>query len=339
MAQESPSEDTCARRHTPDDECRYRLVAVVVTYNRLDKLKTGLAATLEQRCDAVIVVDNCSTDGTREWLQEQAKRHEHLDVILASKNLGGAGGFEQGFRHAQEHYHPDWLVCFDDDAWPAPAAFDTFLKSDLDGIDAAAAAVYFPNGEICEMNSPTLNPFWHWRVFLKTFAGQGRKRFHLDDKDYESQTPIAIDSASFVGFFVRGTTVERVGLPEGRLFIYCDDLLYTLEITRRGGYFAFLPWVAFTHDCTASSPVQQKAFKPLWKVFYAYRNRARVLRVKAGWFAWFLLPLEVTKWLLHARFYGNRRPYLRLTFAAIWDAARGRYDRPHEHVLELASGD
>lgn len=312
------------------------LVAVVVTYNRLSKLQTCLAETLEQRCDAVVVVDNCSTDGSREWLQEQAKHHEHLDVVLASRNLGGAGGFELGFRHAQANYHSDWLVCFDDDAWPAPRAFDDFLNSDLDGIDAVAAAVYYPNGQICRMNSPTLNPFWRWRVFLKIFSGKGRKRFHLDDKDYESKTPIAVDSASFVGFFVRGTTVERVGLPDGRLFIYCDDLLYTLEITRRGGHFSFLPWVTFTHDCAASTPVQQETFKPLWKVYYAYRNRVRVLRVKAGWLAWFLVPLEIIQWFLHARFYDDRRPYWRLTFAALRDAAQGRYDRPHEQVLELA---
>lgn len=316
----------------------YRLVAVVVTYNRLAHLKTCMAALLEQACDAIVVVDNNSNDGTRQWLEEQASQYEQLDVLPLPRNVGGAGGFEAGMRHAQEHYRSEWIVCFDDDAYPQPGAFEVFLSSDLNGIDAAAAAVYYPNGQICEMNCPTLNPFWHRRIFLQTLSGRGRRRFHLQDADYASRTPIAIDSASFVGFFVRGTMVERVGLPEGRLFIYCDDLLYTLEISRQGGHLVFLPWVAFTHDC-AALPTQEKVFKPLWKVYYAYRNRVRVLRVKAGWFFWALLPLEIAKWFLDVRCYENRQTYLRLTMAALRDAAKGRYDRPHEEVLELARRD
>ena len=48
-----------------------RLVAVVVTYNRLDKLKATLARLLESPASelaAVVVVDNASTDATAAWL-------------------------------------------------------------------------------------------------------------------------------------------------------------------------------------------------------------------------------------------------------------------------------
>lgn len=175
------------------------LVAVVVTFNRLDKLKNTIAALLEQTCDAIVVVDNCSTDGTRDWLAEEAKRHAHLDVVLARENRGGAGGFETGVAHALETYDPDWMVLFDDDAYPKPGAFESFLKSDLSNVDSAAAAVRFPNGRICEMNRPSENPFWHWRRFFKTALG-GRGGFHVDDTSYDATQPVAIDCSSFVGF-------------------------------------------------------------------------------------------------------------------------------------------
>lgn len=99
-----------------------------------------------------------------------------------------------------------------------------------------------------------------------------------------------------------------------------------------------MPWVRFTHDCEALA-TQERVIKPLWKVFYAHRNRVRVLRVKAGWCFWPLLPLEIAKWFLNVRFYEKRRPYLRLTMAALRDVAKGRYDRRHEEVLELARHD
>lgn len=311
------------------------LVAVMVTYNRLSQLKVGIEALSSQDCQAIVVVDNCSTDGSREWLLEEARHQERLDVVLAPRNLGGAGGFELGFRHAMDRYRPDWLVCFDDDAYPQPGAFRAFLDSDLDGVDAAAAAVYFPNGEICEMNRPALNPFWHWRLFLKTVFGGGRQGFHLEDQDYHASAPVEIDSTSFVGFFIRGEMVKRVGLPEGRLFIYGDDVLYALNVRRQGGRIAFLPWVRFSHDCSTFS-THEKTFEPLWKAYYTYRNGLRVYHVAAGWLFWPVLPLKLARWFLNARYYDDPGPYLRLMRAALRDAATRRYDRPHDEVIRMA---
>jgi GT2 family glycosyltransferase len=311
------------------------LVAVVVTYNRLEKLKVALNALLTQRCDAIVVVDNCSTDGSRDWLVSKAREHAKLDTILLSENTGGAGGFEAGFRHALATYQPDWLVGFDDDAYPAPSALNTFMASDLEGIDAAAAAVYFPNGEICEMNRPAINPFWHWRLFFRTVLGKGRQGFHLSDESYKSKKPVAIDTTSFVGFFVRRQTIERIGFPEGRLFIYGDDVLYSLTIRRANGRIFFMPWVHFIHDCAALS-THEKTIKPLWKVYYAYRNSLRVYHAASGWLFWLFLPWKISRWLLKTRTYERRSSYLKLLFIALKDAAFQHYRRPHNEIVALA---
>ncbi|HHC29215.1 MAG TPA: glycosyltransferase [Rhodobacterales bacterium] len=52
-----------------------RLVAVVVTYQRLPQLRATLARLLEtspSHLDKIWVVDNASTDGTAAWLAEQS---------------------------------------------------------------------------------------------------------------------------------------------------------------------------------------------------------------------------------------------------------------------------
>ncbi|WP_133493091.1 glycosyltransferase [Alcanivorax sp. 24] len=310
------------------------LVAVVVTYNRLEHLKVAVSALEQQRCDAIVVVDNCSTDGTREWLWQREGESGRLDVVLAPRNLGGAGGFELGFGHALSRYRPDWLVCFDDDAYPMPGSFQAFLESDLDGIDAAAAAVYFPDGRICEMNRPSLNPFWHLPRFIRTVLGGGRKGFHIDDEAYQAEQPVRIDSTSFVGFFVRKEMVERIGLPEGRLFIYGDDVLYTLMISRAGGRIRFLPWVRFAHDCSTFSN-GARTYAPLWKAYYTYRNGLRVYHTAAGALFWLFAPMKITQWLAQARLYDHPGAYLKVTRLAIMDALKQRYDRPHDSVVAL----
>ncbi|WP_241525913.1 glycosyltransferase [Pseudophaeobacter leonis] len=247
-----------------------RLVAVVVTYNRLDKLKATLARLLESPASelaAVVVVDNASTDATAGWLAEQ--RDARLDVLVSPSNRGGAGGFEMGMRRAMEAHQPDWLVVMDDDGRPATGGLAAFhalpcvqadgpksdLQSDLQsdrqsdrqgglksglkksGLeggaawDAVAAAVYFPQGGICEMNRPSRNPFWHGREFLRTLFGGGRSGFHVQPSDYDGPG-MQIDVTSFVGFFISAQAVRRIGYPDPDLFIYGDDGIYTLGLTK-----------------------------------------------------------------------------------------------------------
>ena len=108
-----------------------RLVAVVVTYNRLDKLKPTLARFLDSPPDhleRVVVIDNASTDGTADWLAMQDD--PRLAVERLPENRGGAGGFEAGMRFATERFDPDWLVLSDDDGRPAPGALAAFHALD-----------------------------------------------------------------------------------------------------------------------------------------------------------------------------------------------------------------
>ncbi len=67
------------------------VAAVILTHNRLSLLKRCVAAVRAQTrpLDAIIVVDNASTDGTREWLAQESD----LKVITAQANLGGPAGF------------------------------------------------------------------------------------------------------------------------------------------------------------------------------------------------------------------------------------------------------
>ena len=72
-----------------------RLVAVVVTHDRLDQLKVTVARLLGAApgdLASVLVVDNASTDGTADWLAEQ--EDDRLRTLRCETNVGGAGGME-----------------------------------------------------------------------------------------------------------------------------------------------------------------------------------------------------------------------------------------------------
>ncbi len=316
-----------------------RLVAVVVTYNRLDKLKVTLARLLESPADElsmVVVVNNASTDGTGDWLAEQDD--PRLDVLNSAVNSGGASGFATGMRRAMEIHAPDWMVVMDDDGRPEPGGLAAFHHLPAGKWDAVAAAVYFPSGEICEMNRPSRNPFWHGREFLRTLMGGGRSGFHVPPAAYEGEG-FQIDVTSFVGFFVSAEAVSRIGYPNPDLFIYGDDGIYTLGLSKTGGRIGFEPSVRFEHDLTSftggagQSAVQRGRLAPLWKVYYYHRNLLYLYRLAAGVLFWPALLVILPKWLSKARHYGSDRPvFLRLLGRAIRDGLWGK-GLPHKEVL------
>ena len=90
------------------------IAAVVVTYNRLALLKDCIEALRHQtrRLDAIIVINNSSTDGTRDWLESQNDLY-----VVHQENGGGALGFYRGMKEAFAKGY-DWVWMMDDDVEP-----------------------------------------------------------------------------------------------------------------------------------------------------------------------------------------------------------------------------
>jgi GT2 family glycosyltransferase/tetratricopeptide (TPR) repeat protein len=71
---------------------------LILTYNQLAHTKACLESIARHTPEPheLILVDNGSTDGTREYLREYARQHERVSVIANRTNLGFAAGNNQG---------------------------------------------------------------------------------------------------------------------------------------------------------------------------------------------------------------------------------------------------
>ena len=342
MNTQAGSRDLATPRQADDEPTppRPRLVALVVTHNRRLQLRRTIERLLDEDLDAILVVDNASTDGSTEFLFRITD--PRLNVVTLTENVGGAGGFEQGLREVYKRFDPDWCVLMDDDARPDLGTMSRFLAQagslERNGWEAVAGGVYYPNGQICDMNRPSRNPFWHLKDFVRTAMGRGREGFHVGDEDYAATSPVAIDATSFVGFFLSRAGLHRAGYPEGKLFIYADDVIYTLRMTRKGGHIGFLPTLRFEHDCSTYRQGGGDIYRPLWKVYYNYRNSLLAYRTAAGpIFYWPIFSLAALKWRLRARHAGgDRETYLALWRLAMIDALRGHLVRNHLEIRRLA---
>jgi len=238
------------------------IAAVVVTYNRLDLLRQCVEALRSQTeaCD-ILVVNNASTDGTDQWLDEQQDVHSRN----TGSNLGGAGGFNYGMRWAVETgYEYVWVM--DDDTLPEPDALEKLLEADciLNGkYGWLSSMALWTDGSECKMNRQKLKKsFYDYSPLLKHGL-------------------IQAEQATFVSLFLRSDIVCRFGLPIKEYFIWGDDIEYTRRIAVRGGTPCFIAGQSQVVHATKSNVGSNVALDDVERIgryFYAFRNEAHLYR-------------------------------------------------------------
>jgi GT2 family glycosyltransferase len=87
----------------------------------------------------IIVVDNASTDGCADWLSEH---YPEVKVVRAQRNLGFAGGNNEGVRHACG----EWVVLLNNDTTVQPNWLRELIAPLIRGDAALVGSRVFTNG-------------------------------------------------------------------------------------------------------------------------------------------------------------------------------------------------
>jgi GT2 family glycosyltransferase len=197
-----------------------KIIALIVTYNRLELLKESLIAVKEQtlKLDKILVYNNNSSDGTTEYLNKLTD--DQIIVINAIENTGGAGGFHYGLKEACR-LNADWIWLMDDDTIPKPTALQFLVESPFFNRDDEdeytgflASRVDWIDGKRHLMN--LVEPVHPWHHYHGIYEHCYR-----------------IINATFVSLIINRAAVEKVGLPVKEFFIWGDDWEYTRRISQR----------------------------------------------------------------------------------------------------------
>ena len=235
------------------------VAVVVVTYNRaalLTRMLAGLAA-LERAPDAVIVVDNASSDHTETVLDSVTDLK--LQVIRPEENLGGAGGFHTGVRAAYDQgFDRIWLM--DDDVVPAPDCLDVLMAIDEDCLMAVREDT---SGHLVEKAAVTFdlrNP-----LSLKPKTAMVETTYGTRAAMPEL---VEIQVVAFEGFMVRRRVIDAIGLPDPDYFIFYDDVDFALRARRAG----FRIYAVRDAVLVRQLDFDQQHDLAGWKGYYMYRN-------------------------------------------------------------------
>lgn len=222
-----------------------KIFCVVVTFNRLDCLKRNLECLVSQteKIDKIVVVDNASSDGTKEYMEQFASENEVIEYCRLNENTGGSGGFSYGVEKAYQ-MGADYIWGMDDDAYPESDALKELLNAKKK--IATEAALWSNCDKSCEKNIAR----------VKTWM--------------------------FVGFFISREIIDKVGLPRNDYFIYWDDHEYAQRIIK-GGFKIYKVKKSIINHQDANKVyypdkkigfISMKMYKMAdWKVYYYVRNK------------------------------------------------------------------
>lgn len=236
-----------------------KITAVVVTFNRLELLKQGIECLRkQQKLTGIIVVNNGSTDGTREWLNAQPGL-----LVVHQDNVGGSGGFYTGIERAYSE-GADWIWCMDDDVFPRPDCLDRLLPY----TDRPEVGILSPR-RLLEGKVFT-HEFRHFNFTNPVGSLHGRK---LAKQQVNQATEIV--GADFEGPFISRRVVEKIGLPNRELFIFCDDTDYCLRAHLAGFKLFYIPEALMDkHKFFSDDTWTSRNRKKKWKRYYQVRNEA-----------------------------------------------------------------
>ncbi|ATG51559.1 glycosyl transferase [Brachybacterium vulturis] len=256
MTHPAPTGDrTPDRGDAHPDALAQRVVAVVVTYNRevlLQQCLDGLAAQ-ERGPDAVVVIDNASTDASG----AVADAHPlAADVVHLRRNVGGAGGFAAGIARALVRHDADWVWVMDDDTIPRPGALSELLRA-LEAspvrLSVLSSRAVWTDGRDHPMNTQ------------RTRLGASSQ----EKRDAAQAGGRPIRTASYVSALLNGQDVRRLGLPYADYFIWSDDFEHTGRLLRDGRGLQ-VPASIVEHRTVAFGNAQSG---PGARFFYDVRNR------------------------------------------------------------------
>lgn len=242
------------------------LSVIVINYNTgkfleqcLPSVFTSIKYLSKGRRVEVIVVDNCSTDGSQELV---TKRFPEVKLVCSDRNLGYSGGNNLGLRAASGKF-----VLFlnaDVEIFPEALAETIDLMESDPKIGAMTPKTLLVSGGMdpdCHRGFPT--PWASITYFLglerlfpkSKLFGQYHQGYLGLDKNHE------IDAGFGTYMVVRKEVIDKVGAWDDQYFFYGEDLDFFYRIKKAGYKVIFCAKPLLLHHKGGSSGLRKESKK------------------------------------------------------------------------------
>jgi GT2 family glycosyltransferase len=230
------------------------LSIIVVNWNGGELLKRCIDSVRQFPASIpfeVIVVDNASTDGTREWLTAQG---DFVKLIANKENAGFAVANNRAFATSKTPL----LFLLNSDAEIHPGTLDTLLATirSASNIGVVGPRLVNTDGSLQPSvwrNPPTpfetlANAFRLYKLLPKEIRAKALLGHHWDHTERRSARLL-----SGAALMIKRKVIEEVGGFDERFHMYGEDTEWCLRVVKAGWTMLFEPDATVTHHGGAST--------------------------------------------------------------------------------------
>lgn len=251
-----------------------KAVIIILNYNDSDTAIALSDKIYSYNClSAVVIVDNCSPDGSYRKMTEHYSLNEKVDVLCAPSNNGYASGNNFGIKYAEEKYDPKYIFVANPDIDVSEDTIDRLI-------------------DIIEHNreygviAPIVNEgynVWNLPGFLGMIESLFLVWFNLDKRRIKNNLlkkdcdvcPVGAVEGSF--FLIRREDYDKISGLDERTFLYAEENILARRLLSIGKKVGACPKLLYHHYHSVSikkayNYSKRKAFPNFYKSFLIYNK-------------------------------------------------------------------
>ena len=222
------------------------ICCVTVTYgDRKNLLKQTISGSLAAGIENIIVVNNGASWNVADDIRNEFDKH--TTVVNIDHNSGSAHGFRKGLETALL-LNAEYILLLDDDTAPAPGTIDRLMSSHQSlackyGLDntivvgyreaAMRRTIASEGSAYASSADPPMLRFSPRRA-LGRFIAHTLNASEPLGRSTDS-TLIRAPFAPFGGILIHRSVLAKIGFPDERFVLYCDDFEWTHRILAHRG--------------------------------------------------------------------------------------------------------
>lgn len=258
-----------------------RVCAVVLNWNGRDDTRRCLSSLALDGYPAleVVVIDNGSTDGSREAVQEEFPT---VRCVQNALNVGIARAFNQGIDEA-ESSGATFVFFLNNDSTVEPGCLSALVLAAQAMPDAGLVVPLIIEQSLDPASRPEV---WYaggsYSLFLGVPEHMGRHG-DVPAREQRSSPPREVTFATGCALLARLDLFERVGRFDERFFAYAEDADLGIRARSQGFRILYVPWARVRHQVGATL---RRTTGEASRFRLATANLLRLERKHARWYHW-----------------------------------------------------
>lgn len=257
-----------------------KLSILIVSYNVRELLDRCLRSLSPIPDDwEVIVVDNDSNDGTKEYLERWKTENGKRKIVLLPKNVGFAKGNIEAYKHASGEY----ILLLNPDTKVLPNAIATMVRylDEHPRVSILGPKLLNEDGSVQRSvrGFPTLISQLFILLKLHNYYSstfESLKHYLLPDFDY-SKTQ-SVDQVMGAALLTRRSDIDAVGFLDPKFKRIFEEVDFCYRVKKSGGEVAYHPDARIVHSKGQSFGNSMRLSRMLRKQYYFNQGMLRFFR-------------------------------------------------------------